>query len=176
MQFKLITAIIVLLLLVASLSVSGCAFSTTSPTASPTPVPDYSATLAKISKSGGWTAINSISKVNDTLYAGAYKSGNKNQTYELTIELANSEAAAKERYGQLVLLKKSDGFTTYSNTTALSTGDSTIYGTANAVWNGYKLFSTSVSSSIFTVLYTHNTEIDKWIVVTMSGETISQSM
>jgi hypothetical protein len=95
-------AAVIALIMIASLSVAGC---TSNPLI---PKPDYSTTFAKImeAQTGGGTPINPISRLTDNVYSGSYRMWNANGssiTLDATIEIAQSEAAARERYGKLVL-------------------------------------------------------------------------
>jgi hypothetical protein len=82
-------------------TIAGCVNFPSNPLASSNP--NHSATFARSIESIGWAPINTISKLSDNVYSGSYK--NSSLTFEITIEIAQSEAAAKERYGQSVLKK-----------------------------------------------------------------------
>ncbi|MGA3200122.1 MAG: hypothetical protein ABSD89_12075 [Halobacteriota archaeon] len=149
---------------------------------------DYSADFAKTIGSTGWTPINPISQTADNVYSGSYRasSGNssENRSFNLTvtIEIAQSAAAAQERYGQLVFQKQSDGYTSGNS----QLGNSTIFGDTSASWFGYtnSLVSattnatTNASSSVstYTLLYAYDKEINNWVVVTETTDTIGQNL
>ncbi|MGB9371655.1 MAG: hypothetical protein WCB79_07000, partial [Halobacteriota archaeon] len=114
-------------------------------------------------------------------------SGNGSFTLTVTIEIAQSEAAAKDRYGQLVLQKQNDGYVSGES----NLGDSTIWGGSTASWFGYTTNSpanastsastsastgASTSASTYTFLYTYNKEINSWVVVTETTDTIGQNL
>ena len=100
-----------------------------------------------------------------------YNANGSSITLDATIEIAQSEAAARERYGQLVLQKQNDGYVSQSTA---GIGSSTIWGDTKAWWGGIRLNSIA-SASIYSVNYAHNSEINEWIVVSLFGDTISQS-
>jgi hypothetical protein len=169
MQLKPIAAIIVLV--VASLFVAGCTTQLSNPLASKS---DYSATFAKImeTQTGGGTPITPISQLTDNVYSGSYKmapdANGKSLTTEGQIEIAKSEAAAKERYGQLVLQKQNEGYVSQSSLVS----SSSIWGNEKARWGGIRL--NNIASASFSVIsYAYNSEINEWIVVSLFGDTIS---
>jgi len=137
---------------------------------------DYSADLAKSIEGVGWTPINPISQTADNVYSGLYRvssansSGNGSAKIAVTIEIAQSEAAANERYGQVVLQKQNVGYTTGES----NLGNSTIFGDTKASWFGYKT-DTLNNASTYTVLYAYNARISNWVVVTESAGTLSNS-
>jgi hypothetical protein len=150
---------------------------------------DYSATFAKSIGGVGWTPINPVSQTADNVYSGSYtassgnSSGNGSFNLTVTIEIAQSEAAAQERYGQFVLQKQSDGYTSGNS----QLGNSTIFGDTKASWFGYttnRLVSattnatTNASSSVstYTFLYAYDKEINHWVVVTETTNTIGQNL
>jgi len=137
---------------------------------------DYSADFAKSIEGIGWTPINPVSQTADNVYSGSYRvssgnsSGNGSAKIAVTIEIAQSEAAANERYGQLVLQKQNTGFTSGES----NLGSSTIFGDTKASWFGYKT-DTLNNASTYTVLYAYNARISNWVVVTESAGTQSNS-
>ncbi|MGD0172193.1 MAG: hypothetical protein ABSB81_08740 [Halobacteriota archaeon] len=137
---------------------------------------DYSADLARSLEGAGWTPIHPITQIADNVYSGSYRtgsgnsSGNRSFTLTVTIEIAQSEAAAKERYGQLVIQKQNDGYTSGNS----ELGNSTIFGDTTASWFGYK--TNSSNASTYTFLYAHDTEINSWVVVTETTDTIGQNL
>ncbi len=147
--------------------------------------PDYSADFARSIGGTGWAPINPISQIADNVYSGSYRassgnsSGNGSLTLTVTIEIAQSEAAAKERYGHLVLQKKNDGYTSGEG----NLGNSTIWGDTTASWFGYKTnspvnasTSASTSASTYTFLCAFDKEINNWVVVTETTDTIGQNL
>ncbi len=165
----LVVFVLFSVLLVAS--ISGCVNFSNPLGASNT---DHSATFAKSIESIGWTPINPISMLSDNVYSGSYRStGDQNGTkftFEITIEIAQSETAAKERYGKLILAKQSEGYT--SRSSGIAAGATTIYGDTKASWFGYK-FNSLISASTYSFMYAYNTEIGKWVVITEFGDTFS---
>ena len=159
---------LIVLLLTATVFTAGCIVNTSNPTATATatPKPDYSTTFARIMRSTGWTAINPISQLSENVYSGSYRSANL--TWEVKIEVAQSETAAKTRYGELVLQKQDDGYSSESG--GIGVGSGSIFGDVKAEWFGSKVLSLG-SSNVVDILYTHNTETDKWIVVSLSTKT-----
>jgi len=137
---------------------------------------DYSADFANSIEGVGWTPINPISQTADNVYSGLYRvssgnsSGNGSAKIAVTIEIAQSEAAANERYGQVVLQKQNAGYTTGES----NLGNSTIFGDTKASWFGYKT-NTLNNASTYTVLYAYNAGISNWVVVTESAGTLSNS-
>jgi len=133
---------------------------------------DYSANFARSLDDAGWTPIHPISQVTDNVYSGSYRassgnsSGNGSAKLGVTIEVAQSEDAAKDRYGQLVLEKQKEGYTSGNS----ELGTSTVFGDPKASWFGYKENSLA-GTSTYTFFYAYNTEISKWLVVTESGGT-----
>ena len=101
--------VFIALLLTTTVLTAGCTVNTSNPfshpTAAPTatPKPDYSATFASALKGNGWTPVNSISQLNDTMYSGPYKkkpdANGTSFTYEVKIEIAQSEAEQKNDMG-----------------------------------------------------------------------------
>ncbi len=89
------------------------------------------------------------------VYTGAYR---HNVTCTWTIEMARSEAAAKERYGQLVLEKQNAGCAPQTG----SETNSPVFGDVKASWFGSKVNS-AASTSCFGILYAYNTDIKKWV-------------
>jgi hypothetical protein len=146
---------------------------------------DHSADFARSIEGIGWSPINPISQIADNVYSGSYRanSGNSSRngsvTLTVTIEIAQSEAAAKDRYGQLVLQKQSDGYASGES----NLGNSTIWGGPTASWFGYKTSSpvnastsASTSASTYTFLYAYDKEINSWVVVTETTDTIGQNL
>jgi hypothetical protein len=136
---------------------------------------DYSADFAKSIEGVGWTPINPIAQTAENVYSGSYRassnsSGNGSAKIAVTIEIAQSEAAANERYGQLALQKQNAGYTTGES----NLGNSTIFGDTKASWFGYKT-NTLNNASTYTVLYAYNAGISNWVVVTESAGTLSNS-
>ena len=133
---------------------------------------DYSADFAKSIEGIGWTPINPIAQTAENVYSGSYSasSGNGSAKIAVTIEIAQSEAAANERYGQVVLQKQNAGYTTGES----NLGNSTIFGDTKASWFGYKT-NTLNNASTYTVLYAYNAGISNWVVVTESAGTLSNS-
>ena len=150
--------------------------------------PDHSADFARSIGGIGWSPINPISQIADNVYSGSYRanSGNSSRngsfTLTVTIEIAQSEAAARDRYGQLVLQKQNDGYASGES----NLGNSTIWGDPTASWFGYKTSSlvnastsaatgASTGASTYTFLYAFDKEINSWVVVTETTETIGQN-
>jgi hypothetical protein len=146
---------------------------------------DYSANFAKSIGGIGWTSINPVSQIADNVYSGSYRASSGNGSFNLTvtIEIAQSEAAAQERYGQLVLQKQSDGYASGNS----QLGNSTIFGDTRASWFGYTTNSlasattnattnASTSVSTYTFLYAYDKEINNWVVVTETTDTIGQNL
>jgi hypothetical protein len=137
---------------------------------------DYSADFARSIEGIGWTPINPISQTADNVYSGSYRvsssnsSGNGSSKIAVTIEIAQSEAAANERYGQLVLQKQNAGYTSGDS----NLGNSTIFGATKASWFGYKT-NTLNNASTYTLLYAYNAGISNWVVVSESAGTLSNS-
>ena len=136
---------------------------------------DYSADLAKSIGGVGWTPINPIAQTAENVYSGSYiassnSSGNGSAKIAVTIEIAQSEAAANERYGQLVLQKQNAGYTSGES----NLGNSTIFGDTKASWFGYKS-NTLNNASTYTVLYAYDIGISNWVVVSESAGTLSNS-
>ncbi|MGZ4853536.1 MAG: hypothetical protein ACXV3D_10195 [Halobacteriota archaeon] len=137
---------------------------------------DYSADFAKSIEGAGWTPINPVSQTADNVYSGLYRvssgnsSGNGSAKIAVTIEIAQSEAAANERYGQLVLQKQNAGYTSGES----NLGSSTILGDTKASWFGYKTNSLK-NTSTYTFLYAYNAGISNWVVVSESEGTLSNS-
>jgi hypothetical protein len=131
---------------------------------------DYSDNFARSLGGAGWTPIHPISQASDNVYSGSYKasngnsSGNGSATLAVIIEVAQSEDAAKDRYGQLVLEKQKEGYTSGNS----ELGTSTVLGDPKASWFGYKEDSLT-SASPYTIFYAYNSEIGKWVVVSESG-------
>ena len=160
------------LLFTAMVLTAGCTTNTSNPTA--TPKPDYSADFERILYRAAYerilngdadvTIINPMSQLSDGVYSGSYNLTDVNgtYTYDVKIEVAQSETAAKARYEELVLQKQDAGYT--SRSTGL--GSSTIFGETKASWAGTKL------SSSFEVIYADNPETGEWVVV--SVDTFSQ--
>lgn len=137
---------------------------------------DYSADFAKSIEGAGWTPINPIAQTADNVYSGSYRvsssngSGNGSARIAVTIEIAQSEASANERYGQLVLQKQNAGYTSGES----NLGNSTIFGDTKASWFGYKT-DTLNNASTYTVLNAYDAGISNWVVVTESAGTLSNS-
>jgi len=134
---------------------------------------DYSASFSQGIGGIGWTPINPISQTASHVYSGSYKassgnsSGNGSFNLTVTIEVAQSEAAAQEQYGQLVLQKQSEGYTSGNS----QLGNSTIFGDTKASWFGYTTngfvsamtnATTNASSSVstYTFLYAYDKGIN----------------
>jgi hypothetical protein len=130
---------------------------------------DYSADFAKSIEGIGWTPINPISQTADNVYSGLYRvsngnsSGNGSAKIAVTIEIAQSEAAANERYGQLVVQKQNAGYTSGES----NLGNSTIFGDTKASWFGYKT-NTPKNTSTYTFLYAYNAGSSNWVIVSES--------
>jgi len=136
---------------------------------------DYRADFAKSIEGVGWTPINPIAQTAENVYSGSYiassnSSGNGSAKIAVTIEIAQSEAAANERYGQLVLQKQNAGYTSGES----NLGNSTIFGDTKASWFGYKS-NTLNNASTYTVLYAYDIGISNWVVVSESAGTLSNS-
>jgi hypothetical protein len=136
---------------------------------------DYSADFAKSIEGVGWTPINPIAQTAENVYSGSYRassnsSGNGSAKIAVTIEIAQSEAAANERYGQLVLQKQDGGYTSGES----NLGNSTIFGDTKASWFGYKS-NTLNNASTYAVLYAYDAGISNWVVVTESAGTLSNN-
>jgi hypothetical protein len=146
---------------------------------------DHSADFARSIEGTGWSPIKPISQIADNAYSGSYRasSGNGSFTLTVTIEIAQSEAAARERYGQLVLQKQNDGYASGES----NLGNSTIWGDPTASWFGYTTnspvnastsasTSASTGASTYTFLYAFDKEINSWVVVTETTDTIGQNL
>ena len=150
---------------------------------------DYSANFAQSLVGVGWTPINPISPTGDNVYSGSYRassgnsSGNGSVELTVTIEIAQSEAAAKERFEKFVLEKQNDGYTTGSS----DLGNSTIFGGSAGSWFGYNTNNTlsartnastnsTTSTSTYTFLYAYDKEINNWIVVAETTDTSGQNL
>jgi len=140
---------------------------------------DHSADFARSIEGIGWSPIKPISRIADNVYSGSYRansgnsSGNGSFTFTVTIQIAQSEAAARDRYGQLVLQKQNDGYVSGES----NLGDSTIWGGPTASWFGYTTNSpanASTSASTYTFLYAYDKEINSWVVVTETTDTIGK--
>ena len=134
--------------------------------------PDYSADFARSIQGVGWSPINPISQTSDNVYSGLYRassgnsSGNSSSKIAVTIEIAQSEAAANERYSQLVLQKQNAGYISGES----NLGNSTIFGDTKASWFGYETNS-SANASTYTLLYAYDAGISNWVVVSESAST-----
>jgi hypothetical protein len=165
---------LIALLLVVAVLTSGCVANLPNPFSASKS--DYSANLERSLSGAGWTPIHPISQVTDNVYSGSYKassgnsSGNGSATLAVTIEIAQSEDAAKDRYGQLVLEKQKEGYTSGNS----ELGTSTVLGDPKASWFGYREDSLA-SAPPYTFFYACNTEIGKWVVVTESGGTANKT-
>lgn len=177
-----IVLVLIALLLTAGVLTAAFATNIRNPLASSKS--DYSANFSQNLSGAGWAPIDPIAQTGDNVYSGSYRAssgnsnGNGNVILTVTVEIAQSEAAAKERYGQLVSEKQNDGYT--SGISGL--GNSTIFGSPAASWFGYSTNSTlsasmnastnaSTSASTYTFLYAHDKEIGNWIVVAETTDT-----
>ncbi|MDD1721705.1 MAG: hypothetical protein LUP95_06955 [Euryarchaeota archaeon] len=136
--------------LTLSVLVAGCATPATK---------DYSTYFHnEISQGNETVTVSRMSKKTDSVYTGAYRDWQSTHIY--TIEVAQSEAAAKERFGQLVLEKQDDG---YSSSRIVT--DSPNY---SASWSGTK-GDVSVSGSQYLILYKYDSDIREWLVETIQN-------
>jgi|GEM_PF-979633 len=150
---------------------------------------DYSATFAQSIGGIGWTPINPISQTASNVYSGSYRassggsSGNGSFNLTVTIEVAQSEAVAQEQYGQLVLQKQSEGYTSGKS----QLGNSTIFGNTKATWFGYTTngfvsatanATTNASSNVssYTFLYAYDKGINNWVVVTETTDPVGHNL
>ena len=164
MQLKPMAAIIVLLLVVASLLAAGCTVSTTSPTnsPSPTPIPDYSQRLdSQILQNPDLTAVNSMAIISNNTYVGTYRSYGNDSTWK--VQLFDNESDAQASYGTFVLQKTDAGFVSNSSDTV----SSPVFGDATASWAGSKLESL-VSGSVIICAYGHDDDINQWYVTSIT--------
>ena len=139
MQLKPITAIAVLLLVIASLLVSGCTAYTSnpSPTVTPTPAPsivmpsstpkasasqpagerdDKAIKLEEILSKQGKTVVTpftkSVNKNGNDVYTGTFK--DSKYYYNVTIEVCKSSGDSASIYSKQVAQLKGKGFSTYN--------------------------------------------------------------
>jgi hypothetical protein len=161
MQFKSITAIIVLLLVVASLSVAGCTVSNNSASSTPTPAPTTEPTTDYTSYFNSQVSANATivkpyekstnSRGND-VYTGVVRNKyTPSSTWTLTHELAKSEGDAKAAVDATIAQKINAGFTLKpEETAALKTQ---MAGTVG-VWEGV-----NSAGEIFLVYYEYASDL-----------------
>ena len=135
MQLKPITAIIVLLLVVASISVAGCSPPIPSPSSSPTPTPtattptkipitDQSSALTQGYESGNFIMERAFTKSTNERGNDVYKGVGRNSTspgadsVTLVVEFTKSEAQSKTVYNNEIATKKNQGYVFNSEVTA----------------------------------------------------------
>jgi hypothetical protein len=174
MKSKLVV-VAVLSLVVASLSVAGCAVNTSNPTGTPTPQPDYSSYIGKQLAAGGWTSVSKISRMINNTYVGTYYEPNeKKNESNVKFELFNDESAAKAHYGQLVLDYTNKGYTV--TTTGITNEEQQVsfqgLGKVSAAWAGYKISTSGlvVKGDGADVVYGYNNNMNQWYVGTITKE------
>ena len=180
MQFKPITAIIVLSLVIVSLLVSGCTSNTsptTSPTSSPTtytassPTPiassDYASYFDRLYSGGTAMIKQPFTKGMNDRGNAVFKAVTKNSSatgnyqYAVVIELTQSQSAAKQLYDKTVAQKLSEGFTARPNDAASWKASFPEY---KEVWVG------SSNGDLFYVMYSNNPNVSpSWLVTTEAG-------
>lgn len=144
----------------------GCTSSSNTSTATPTPTPDYSNYFADKLVANGATTITPMALASNDTYVGTYQMSNKTVTIQITT--MDSESAAKNQYGALILEKTNEGFV--SNATGASTyGELTVFGTTTAGWSSTKINSL-YSGTVFDIMYGHNSDKNVWYVATMRAD------
>jgi hypothetical protein len=181
MQLKPITAIIVLFVVIASLSLSGCisnnpttspsptTYTASSPTPTPTPMAssDFSSYFNTI-YSGGTSMIKQQftkgTSAGNTVYKGVTKnsSATGNYQYTVVIELTQSQSVAKQLYDQTVAQKLSEGFTARPD---IAASYKVVSPHITEVWVGQDLYTDR-----FYVMYNHDSNVSpSWLVTTEAG-------
>jgi len=178
MQLKPITAI--LLLVLASLLISGCTVTTpftssptptvtpTATTPTPTPILDHSSDLTTAFESGNFIMerpfTKSINERGNDVYKGVRRNVTASDAPSVTvvIEFTKSEAQAKTVYDNAVALKKNQGYVLDASLTA--------YGKANCpqckdLWEGtYNLYD------VFTCQYDYVPHFQSWLVTQQTSK------
>jgi len=167
MQLKPITAIVVLLLVVASLLVAGCTSnkSPSSSTSTPTPIPaqaDYSSFFDWSYRAGGFFLDTPFTKSTNVrgndVYMGSIRNTSLPGQKGVTVveELTNSQTEAKQLYDKYVSNKLSEGYTSYPQEVA------------NWKYDG-KWFGATDPTHQFYVLYRYSTDVNSWVVTTQAS-------
>ncbi len=172
MQLKSITAIAVLLLVVASLLVTGCTTSTTSttsPTPTPTPIPtpvDYSSALTNASESTNFIMerpfTKSINERGNDVYKGVGRNATNPSSHSVTLvkEVTKSQTEAKTVYDDAIATKLKEGYTPAPEEAAAWKPSGCP--DCVAVWMGYK------GNSGFFCLYGYDYTVNGWLVTEQS--------
>ncbi|MGA3359876.1 MAG: hypothetical protein ABSC87_06685 [Halobacteriota archaeon] len=178
MQLKPITAIVVLFLMVASLSVAGCInfSSTPSPTPTPTPTPtstptptDYSSALTNATESGNFIMERPFTKSTNERGNDVYKGVGRNATnpgsHSVTLveEVTKSQTEAKQVYDKATSDKLNQGYT--ADTTAAAEYKSTAcpgFMSCVEVWAG------SYGTKYFLCSYGYDSTVHGWKVTQQS--------
>jgi len=175
MQLKPISAIIVLVLLVASLSVAGCTSNTSpSPTtyaaSSPTPMAssDYASYFNEF-YSGGESMVKQpftkgTTERGNAVYKGVTRNSSATGNYQFTtvIELTQSQSAAKKLYDQTVAQKLRGGFTALPDEAARYKAASP---DVTAVWVG----QISGGDRFYAMYYYDSNVSPSWLFTTQAG-------
>jgi hypothetical protein len=148
MQFKSITVIAVLLLLVASLSVTGCTTSVTNPTTSPESTSvDMTTKLNNAFTARDFVIVSPFTKATNqfksVVYTGVVKDGEKTLTqyvYNFTIEEANGRNQSISRFNTYVSQALKQG---YPQSTGNQTG--IFYGQLGSVFPPAKSVGISIN-------------------------------
>ena len=164
---KRITLVLIAVLLITAVLSAGCV-TNVSPSPSPTySTPDYTAYLAKYYGNASTfrglsndsvTTVKPLSRTGDRTYSGEYNVtiNGTTQTHRVQLELLTSKEAAVMRYAKIVLQNLYSGYNA-SSVTQL-----------NAKKGEATKLTKSLGSDVSNVyvIYSHNTELDEWVVQT----------
>lgn len=175
-------AAIAALLMIASLSVTGCTFPiSTGPSPTPTSAPtvttvtppaDYSSYFNKNWESSGMIVerlfTKSINARGNDVYMGIMRNTSLSQGNSVTVveEFTKSQAEAKQVYDQYVVQKLSEGFSLRTDWVASMKSDPT-----RAQYDG--MWAGTLGVREFFVFYHYNPEVNSWDVTTQAGSATS---
>ncbi len=154
--------------LVAAVVVSGCTTSlpfAPSPSSKPRDLSSsYNATFVQ----NHWKVLRPFAQTKPNVYSGEYRDA-QGQTWNFSIELSSSENDSFGRYFQVMKEYSDNGFIKANGSKInLGTG-STVFGTVDEVWYGYKTAGT-MNTQLCVLFFSYDENNGVWAVVTAQSE------
>ncbi len=152
------------IVLVAAVVVSGCTTSLPFAPAPSTKPRDLSASYNATFIQNNWEAVRPFAQVQPSVYAGEYSDA-RGQKWNFSVALSSSENDSFGHYFNAMKEYNDNGFVK-ANSSRINLGNgSTVFGTVDEVWYGYKPGG-ATNTQLCVLFFSYDENNDVWAVVT----------
>ncbi|MGZ4944339.1 MAG: hypothetical protein ACXV6K_08685, partial [Halobacteriota archaeon] len=154
--------------LVAAVMASGCTTSLPFASAPSSKSRDLSGSYDAAFVKNNWKALTPFVQTKANVYSGEYVDA-RGQTWNFSIELSSSENESFGRYFEVMKEFSDNGFVK-ANSSKVNVGTgSTVFGTVDEVWYGYKTTGT-INTQLCVLFFSYDESNDAWVFVTAQSE------